>query len=399
MSEENTMNTPFSAVMQITKRSNIVYTQGKGSWLWDDKGKKYLDFIQGWAVNTLGHCPDEISKVLLEQSTRLINASPAFYNEPMVKCANTLVNYSVFDQVFFANSGAEANEGAIKLARKWGQNKKSGAWKIITFDKSFHGRTLTTMAASGKAAFESLFEPKTEGFIKVHFNDIDAVEKAIDDSVVAIMLEPIQGEAGVIPATPQFITALRKLADKHQILLIFDEIQTGIARTGHLFSYEGYHVAPDIMTLAKGLGGGVPIAALLAKEHCCVFEYGDQGGTFNGNPLMTAVAHVIIEKVAKPSFLKNIKRTSRLLLTGLEKLSKQYDLGKVRGKGLLLALDTASINANKIVQKALEQGLIINAPNENTLRFMPALTVSASEIKEMLQILSNVLSSFFVFSE
>ena len=391
MPEENIMEHAFNAVMQITKRSSIVFSKGKGSWVWDTNGKKYLDFIQGWAVNTLGHCPYEISNTLIEQSTRLINASPAFYNEPMVKCANTLVNHSVFDNVFFANSGAEANEGAIKLARKWGKKKKSGAWKIITFNNSFHGRTLTTMAASGKAAFEPLFEPKTKGFIKVPFNDIQAIEQSINNDVVAIMLEPIQGEAGVIPADIRFIKILRELADKHQLLLIFDEIQTGIARTGHLYSYESYNVEPDIMTLAKGLGGGVPIAALLAKKHCCVFEYGDQGGTFNGNPLMTAVANIIIKTVAKPSFLTAVQKKSQLLSTGLEKLSKQCNLGDVRGKGLLLALDTVHVDANKIVQKALDHGLLLNAPNANTLRFMPALTVSESEVEEMLKILSAIL--------
>ncbi|HIQ14892.1 MAG TPA: aminotransferase class III-fold pyridoxal phosphate-dependent enzyme, partial [Leucothrix sp.] len=298
---------------------------------------------------------------------------------------------SVFDQVFFANSGAEANEGAIKLARKWGQLKKSGAWKIISFEGGFHGRTLTTMSASGKTAFEPLFEPKTDGFIKVPYNDIEAVENTIDNQTVAIMLELIQGEAGVIPADPGFVKGLRALADKHKLLLIVDEIQTGIARTGRLFAYEHYAVEPDIMTLAKGLGGGVPIAALLAKEHCCVFDYGDQGGTFNGNPLMTAVANAIIEEISSIGFLESIKEKSNLLVIGLKKLSKEFGLGEVRGNGLLIALDTKAIDANELVNQALQKGLLINAPRINALRFMPALNVSEEEIEIMLSLLEDVL--------
>lgn len=380
----------FNAVMQITNRPEIIFIKGKGSWLWDSEGKKYLDFIQGWAVNILGHCPDLISQTLASQSAQLINPSPAFYNEPMIACANTLVDNSVFDQVFFANSGAEANEGAIKLARKWGQLNKSGAWKIITFENSFHGRTLTTMAASGKPAFEPLFEPKTTGFSKVSWNDINAVEKSIDNETVAIMLEPVQGEAGVIPADPEFVKELRTLADKHQLLLIFDEIQTGVARLGSLFAYQEYAVEPDIMTLAKGLGGGLPVAALLAKKQFCVFEYGDQGGTFNGNPLMTAVANTILTHVIKPEFLDSVKQRSDELMTGLTALSKEFGLGEVRGKGLLLALETGKLDANEIVQECLEKGLLINAPKLSVLRFMPALNVSSEEIAEMLVILRGV---------
>ncbi|HIP95038.1 MAG TPA: aminotransferase class III-fold pyridoxal phosphate-dependent enzyme, partial [Leucothrix sp.] len=227
-----------SAVMQIAKRPDLLFEKGEGSWIWDTNGEKYLDFVQGWAVNTLGHSPDLIVDTLIKQAKKLINPSPAFYNQQMINCSNKLVENSVFDQVFFANSGAEANEGAIKLARKWGQLKKSGAWKIISFEGGFHGRTLTTMSASGKTAFEPLFEPKTDGFIKVPYNDIEAVENTIDNQTVAIMLELIQGEAGVIPADPGFVKGLRALADKHKLLLIVDEIQTGIARTGRLFAYE-----------------------------------------------------------------------------------------------------------------------------------------------------------------
>ena len=384
--------------MPIAKRPDIVFTHGNGNWITDSQGNEYLDFIQGCAVNTLGHSPKIISKALCKQAKKLISASPAFYNQPMIDCANTLTKHSIFDHIFLTISGAEANEGAIKLARKWGEKYKSGAYEIITFENSFHGRTLTTMSASGKEAFKELFEPKTPGFTKVPFNNAQAVEVAINTKTVAIMLEPIQGEAGVIPATDEFMIALRKLADHHQLLLIFDEVQTGIGRTGDLFAYENYsnstqsNIHPDIMTLGKGLGGGVPIAALLAKSEVSVFEYGDQGGTYNGNPLMTAVADAILNEVTKPKFLKHVKKIENHLRQQLEDLSLKHSLGKVRGKGLLLALDTKHHNANKIIENCQANYLLINAPRDNTLRFMPALNVSELEVDKMIQILDHVLA-------
>ena len=375
------------ALMQITKRSQQMFVKGEGSWLWDQQGHKILDFIQGWAVNTLGHSPALISQVLCEQSQQLLNPSPAFYNEPMLQCARTLIDHSIFDQVFFANSGAEANEGAIKLARKWGERYKKGASTIITFEDSFHGRTVTTMAASGKKAFAPLFEPKTEGFIKVPFNDIEAVKEVMDEQTVAILLEPILGEAGVIPADAAFLQALRALATAQNCLLMFDEVQTGVGRTGELFAYQRFNIEPDVMTLAKGLGGGVPIAALLAKKAYCVFEYGDQGGTFNGNPLMTAVANAVLNKVLKPSFLQHVNERSQQLRDGLAALSPLFQHSEVRGKGLLLALSSPELDANAVVDEALRRGLLLNAPNHQTLRFMPALTVSTNEVDRMLSLL------------
>ncbi len=387
------MQTIFRNIMQTASRPELIFEQGSGSWLTDSCGNQYLDFVQGWAVNTLGHCSDVISNTLNQQSNRLINASPAFYNRPMLECAEALIQHSVFDQVFFANSGAEANEGAIKLARKWGEVHKHGAWKIITFNNSFHGRTLTTMAASGKPAFAPMFEPKTPGFIKVKFNEFEAVQQAIDTKTVAIMVEPIQGEAGVIPATPEFLHALRQLADEHNLLLICDEVQTGMGRTGDLFSYQGYGIEPDIMTLGKGLGGGVPISALLAKTHACVFTAGEQGGTYNGNPLMTAVAYSVIQAITQPDFLSTVRERSQLLRDALSSLSRQFGLGEIRGRGLLLALDTGTLDAASIVKTCFEQGLLINAPQPHTLRFMPALNVTEAEIEQMAIILSAALST------
>lgn len=387
------MQATYQSIMPITPRPDLIIEQGKGSWLTDNNGKQYLDFIQGWAVNTLGHCPDIIIQALTHQAKQLLTPSPAFYNRPLLQCADLLTQHSVFDRVFFANSGAEANEGAIKLARKWGAMKKAGAYKIITFHNSFHGRTLTAMAASGKPAFANLFEPKTPGFIKVPWNNSQAVEQAIDSQTVAIMLELIQGEAGVFPADPTFLHQLSQLAKQHNLLLIADEVQTGIGRTGHLFAYQGYTIEPDIMTLGKGLGGGVPISALLAKEHCCVFQTGDQGGTYNGNPLMTAVAYAVLQEVLKPNFLKQVQTNGLYLQQTLKQLSSQFNLGEIRGQGLLVAIDTGTRDAPTIVEKCRELGLLINAARPNTLRFMPALNVSQEEINQMILILKQAIAS------
>ena len=268
--------------------------RGEGSYLWDDSGKRYLDFIQGWAVNCLGHSPPQVAEALAAQAKLLLTPSPAFYNGPSLKLAKALTDHSCFDQVFFTNSGAEANEGAIKLARKYGALHKNGAYEIITFEGGFHGRTLATMSASGKKAFEPLFEPKVPGFPKAKLNDLASVKRLITDKTIGVMLEPIQGEAGVWPATDQFLRDLRALTKAHGLLLIFDEIQTGMGRTGKLFHYEHAGIEPDIMTLGKGIGGGVPLAALLATEAASCFEHGDQGGTFNGNPLMCAAGLAVL---------------------------------------------------------------------------------------------------------
>ena len=275
---------PFDALMEITARPPVVFVRGEGAWLWDDSGKRYLDFIQGWAVNCLGHSPPDVVEALAAQARQLWTPSPAFYNAPSLQLAKALTSRSCFDRVFFTNSGAEANEGAIKLARKYGALHRSGAHEIITFEGGFHGRTLATMSASGKKAFEPLFEPKVSGFPKARLNDLASVEGLICERTVAVMLEPIQGEAGVWPASDQFLRDLRALTRAHGLLLIFDEIQTGMARTGKLFHYQHAGIDPDIMTLGKGIGGGVPLAALLATEAVACFEPGDQGGTFNGNP-------------------------------------------------------------------------------------------------------------------
>jgi acetylornithine/N-succinyldiaminopimelate aminotransferase len=383
---------PFDALMDITARPPTVFVRGEGSYLWDETGKRYLDFIQGWAVNCLGHAPSCVAEAVAEQAKLLITPSPAYYNAASLKLAKALTDASCFDQVFFANSGAEANEGAIKLARRYGARYKAGAFEIITFEGGFHGRTLATMSASGKKAFEPLFEPKVAGFKKARLNDLASVKALINDNTVAVMLEPIQGEAGVWPATDQFIQELRALTHEHGLLLIFDEIQTGMGRTGKLFHYEHTSVTPDIMTLGKGIGGGVPLAALLASEHASCFEHGDQGGTFNGNPLMCAAGFAVLEEISKPAFLKSAVEAGLHLESELQKLSARHGLGEVRGRGLLLALDLKLPMGAAIVAQALEQGLLLNSPQPDALRFMPALNVAREEIAEMIEGLDTILT-------
>ncbi|MBC9880323.1 acetylornithine transaminase [Bradyrhizobium sp. INPA01-394B] len=383
---------PYDALMDITARPKAVFVRGAGSYLWDDSRKRYLDFVQGWAVNCLGHSPPAVAEALAAQAKRLLTPSPAFYNEPSLKLAQSLVETSAFDQVFFANSGAEANEGAIKLARKYGSLHKGGAFEIISFEGGFHGRTLATMSASGKKAFEPLFEPKVSGFKKARLNDLASVEQLINGNTVAVMLEPIQSESGVWPATDQFLRELRALTEKHGLLLIFDEIQTGMGRTGKLFHYEHTGIAPDIMTLGKGIGGGVPLAALLATERASCFEHGDQGGTFNGNPVMCAAGLAVLDEVGKPQFLKQVVETGLLLESELQKVSVRHGLGGVRGRGLLLALDLKLPIAPGIVAQAFEAGVLLNAPQLDTLRFMPALNVTKAEIAEMIGCLDAILT-------
>lgn len=382
---------PYDALMDITARPKTVFVRGEGAFLWDDTGKRYLDFIQGWAVNCLGHSPPLVADALAAQASRLLTPSPAYYNDTSLKLAKALVDNSCFDQVFFANSGAEANEGAIKLARKYGTLRKNGAFEIITFEGGFHGRTLAAMSASGKKAFEPLFEPKVPGFKKAILNDLGSVERLINDNTVAVMLEPIQGEAGVWPATDAFLKQLRALTEAHGLLLIVDEIQTGMGRTGKLFAYENADITPDIMTLGKGIGGGVPLAALLATERASCFEHGDQGGTFNGNPLMCAAGLAVLDEIAKPAFLKAVTENGLFLESELQKLSARHGLGDARGRGLLLALDLKLPIGPAIVAQAFAQGLLLNAPRPDALRFMPALNVTREEILEMIEGLDSIL--------
>ena len=382
------------AIMYITPRPEIVFTEGHGMWMTDHNGKKYLDFMQGWAVNCLGHSPQCVVDALTTQAKKIINPSPAFYNQPMLDFANLLTQHSCFDRVFFANSGAEANEGAIKLARKWGKLHKNNAFEIITFDHSFHGRTLATMSASGKPGWDTIYAPQVSGFPKADLNDIASVEKLINANTVAVMLEPIQGEGGVIPASREFMQALRALTQQHGILMIVDEVQTGIGRCGELFAHQLSGIEPDIMTLAKGIGGGVPLAALLCREEVACFVPGDQGGTYCGNPLMTAVGIAVFNALLSDGFMDKVRANSAYLSQQLNHLSEQFGLQGERGEGMLRALKLGSDIGPKIVEAARNLnpiGLLLNSPRPDLLRFMPALNVTTAEIDQMIALLANLI--------
>ena len=388
----------FGHLMEITERPEIVFVEGRGSWLTDHAGKRYLDFVQGWAVNCLGHCPPAVVDALATQSRTLINPSPAFFNEPSLKLARLLAEHSDFQRTFFTNSGAEANEGAIKLARKWGRRFKGGAYEIITFDHGFHGRTLATMSASGKPGWDTMFAPQVPGFPKATLNDLASVEALIGERTAAVMLEPVQGESGVVPATVEFLRELRALTRRHRCLLIVDEVQTGVGRTGRLFAYQHFarsaEEAPDIMTLGKGLGAGVPLAALCATEAVSVFEHGEQGGTFNGSPLMTAVGVAVLERMLAPGFLEEVAASGRYLSERLAAMVRELGLSHERGWGLLRAVDLGAEIAPAVVAYARDRmekhpgwenaGLLLNAPRPELIRFMPALNVTRDEMDRML---------------
>lgn len=383
------------ALMEITSRPDLVFVRGQGSWLEDHNGKRYLDMIQGWAVNALGHSPKNVVEAMCKQASELMNPSPAFYNAPMMELAKLITQHSCFDRVFFANSGGEANEGAIKLARKWGQLHRQGAYKIITFEHSFHGRTLATMSASGKAGWDTIFAPQVDGFPKAKLNDIDSVRALVDEKTVAIMLEPVQGEGGVIPADPAFMQALRQICDAFGLLLIVDEVQSGMGRTGKLFAYQHSGVEPDIMTLGKGIGAGVPLAALCAKESVSCFEHGDQGGTYNGNPVVTAAGVAVMQTLTADGFMQSVNERAQQLSEGLLALSAKWGLKGERGQGLLRALILDRDDGPALVEAARNrnpEGMLLNSPRPHLLRFMPALNISKEDLDQALQILDALIA-------
>jgi acetylornithine/N-succinyldiaminopimelate aminotransferase len=387
MNKKKLIEIAENRLLKVTDRPPVIMERGSGMFLYDTEGNRYLDFIGGWAVNCLGHSPKVLVDVLARQASTLMNASPSFYNLPMLQYADSLLAQCCFDRVFFTSTGAEANEGAIKLARKWGQLKKNGAAEIITTHHGFHGRTLTTMSATGKEQWENLFEPKTRGFVKATFNDLDSVEKLVSAKTCAIMLEPVQGEGGVNVATHEFIDGLRLLCDRHNILLIFDEIQTGMGRTGRMFCYEHYNIEPDIMTLGKGIGGGFPLAAVLAKEFLNIFDAGDQGGTYTGQPLAMAVGQAVLQELLDKDLVGNCRRMGELIRKNLAEMAEDTEIDNIRGKGLLLAFDLQQTPGKELVKRCLEDGLVINSPKEKSIRLIPPLIVSALEIEEMMAIL------------
>ena len=372
-----------AALMPITERPPLIMARGAGSRLWDEAGNEYLDFVQGWAVNSLGHCPPALRDTLQEQASLLFTPSPAFHNRPQLELAQRLVQLTGALHTNFVNSGAEANECAIKLARKWGRLHKRGAHTIITTEGGFHGRTITTMAASGKPGWDALFPPYPSGFVKVPYGDVEAMRAGIDERTVAIMVEPIQGEAGVVVPPSGYLAALRRLCDEHDLLLILDEVQTGVGRTGRFLAQEHAGVHADITTLGKGLGAGVPIAGVLATQRASCFEPGDQGSTFGGNPLMAAVANTVVDIVSQPAFLSEVRARGELLGGVLWQLARELGGASARGQGLLWALVLDRPLAAPLAAAAREQGLLVNAARPHILRFMPQLEVTHQEMLEM----------------
>lgn len=356
------------SVLFTAKRPDLVMERGEGMYLWDTEGKRYLDFVGGWAVTCLGHSPAVIREALARQASTLVNASPAYFNKPMIEFSKLLTGLSGFDKVFFASSGAEANEGAIKLARKHGAVRLDGAYEIITTTNSFHGRTLATMSATGKAHWQPLFAPKVTGFKHVPLNDFDALLEAVGRNTCAIMLELVQGEGGVHPAEADYVAKLRELCDERGIMLIFDEIQTGIGRTGKLFAYEYYGIKPDVMTLGKGIGGGFPLSALLTTRSFDLFEPGDQGGTYSGQPLAMAVGKAVIEEVVSRQLPEHAGRMGSYITGRLHELTQHYPIRQIRGQGLLLAFELERGDGASLVAECRKEGLLINSPNPSTIR-------------------------------
>jgi acetylornithine/N-succinyldiaminopimelate aminotransferase len=380
--------------MTTGRRMPVVVERGEGTRVWDDAGKQYLDFFGGPAVHSLGHCHPVLVEAITNQAKKLIHVSNAVYSIPQLQLGELLMENSVFDRVYYPNSGAEANEAAIKLARKWGRERKSGATEIITAVDSFHGRTIAAVTATGTDRYSAPFGPLPGGFIKVAFDDLEALQQATTPNTCAIMLEPIQGEGGVNVPNASYLPAVRKWCDDNNILLIADEVQTGMCRTGPLFAYEGMDFEPDVMTLAKGLGSGVPVAAILSKESCSVFTPGDHGSTYGGNPLATAAALAVTKYMLENDFPMKVANSSAYLVGKLEGLQKKHasKITGVRGKGLLLAVAFSGDIAEKVTLDCLQNGLIGNNVRPNAFRLAPPLTVSEAEMDEAVDIIDKAVA-------
>lgn len=379
--------------MRTTKRSPVTLVHGEGARVWDTEGKEYLDFVGGWAVNSLGHCHPAVVKALTEQAQTLIQASNQFYTIPQIQLAELLVDNSCLDRVFFCNSGAEADEGAIKLARRYGKLHLGGAYEIITTRNSFHGRTLAMVAATGQDKFQEPYIPLPDGFINVDYNSIEAIKAATTTRTCAVMVEPIQGEGGVNVPDDDYLKEIRAWCDEKGILLVLDEVQTGIGRTGALFAYEQFSVEPDIMTLAKGLGSGVPIGAFLAKEWASVFAPGEHGSTFGGNPLVCAASLATLKFIIDNDVPAKVRQVGQYFVGGLEKLKAKFGfIAEVRGRGLLLALGFTNDIAEQVVLACLKKSLLVNQVKPNALRFMPPLIITETDVDEALDILEAVFS-------
>ncbi len=381
--------------MNTGERTPVTLVKGKSVYVWDDAGKKYLDFVAGIAVVSLGHSHPVVAEAVAKQAKTLIQVSNLFYSVPQVQLAELLVKNSCLQKVFFCNSGLEANEGAIKLARRYGAKYLNGAYEVISVAGSFHGRSLAMVAASGQAKHQEPYKPLPIGFVNVPFNDVDAIKKATTEKTCAVLLEPIQGEGGINLPKEGYLNAVQDWCRQKNILLILDEIQTGIGRTGTLFAYEQFGVEPDVMTLAKGLAGGVPIGAILAKEKASVFVPGEHGSTFGGNPLACATGYAVISYILEHNIPSKVKKLGAYLMDGLRKVKANHPVvTDVRGMGLLCALEMKKDVAKDALTACLEQGLLVNRLKPNALRLMPPLIVTRPQMDAALGILDNVLSKF-----
>jgi len=390
MKLEEVFNSYKENILATYTKVPLVFTKGKGSWLWDIHSKKYLDFFPGWGVGNLGHCHPKVMQAVRDQVSKLIFIPNNYYNIPQAKLAKELTYCLKYPaKIFFCNSGAEANEGAIKFSHKFGK----GRYEIITFENSFHGRTLAALAATGQKKYQEGFAPLPEGFKTVKFNDLEALRNAVTDKTVAIMLELIQGEGGINVATKDFVAGLRKLCDEKKLLLIVDEVQTGIGRTAKMFVHEHYGISPDIMTLAKALGGGLPIGVMVVKKEISdTLGPGMHASTFGGGPVICKAALAVLKAVQKEKLLTNAQKMSEYLFTKLNALKDKYPVIKeVRGIGLMAGVEL-NIEGKAIVEKCLERGVLINCTHDKVLRLMPALNITKKEIDKALGVIDEVMS-------
>ena len=380
--------------MPIFKRTPLTIVRGQGARVWDDNNRQYLDFVAGLAVNSLGHCHPAVVEAVTEQVKTLIQASNNFYTIPQLKLAELLVQNSCLDKVFICNSGTESTEGAVKLARRYGHLHLGGAYEVITTTGSFHGRTLAMVSASGQSKFQQPYIPLPSGFINVEFNNVTAIKSAISRQTCAVMLEPIQGEGGVNLPGANYLKSVQELCQETGILLILDEIQTGIGRTGSLFAYEQFGVEPDIMTLAKGMASGIPIGAILAKDKASVFAIGEHGSTFGGNPVACAAGYATLKFIIDHNIIENARQMGNRLAACLKSLKQKYPfVTDVRGLGLLQAMEFDSDIAQPLMLACLNSGLLVNVLKDNALRFVPPLIISQDDIDQALAILDRALSS------
>jgi len=380
--------------MRTFSRLPVVFERGEGMYVYDDEGKPYLDLVGGIAVNILGHAHPAVVQAITDQAHKLIHASSLYYSEPQLELANWLIERSPADRIFFANSGAEANEGALKLARKYGRTRRNGAYEVITIEHSFHGRTLATLAATGQAKYHEPFAPMPDGFKFVPFNDFPAMQAAISAKTAAIMLEAIQGESGIHIHSREYLQAVRKLCDDNDILLMCDEIQCGLGRTGTFYGFQQFGIEPDVITLAKGLAGGLPIGAFLAKEHCAVLTPGDHGSTMGGNPVCCAAGVAAMRYVEEHDLMRNARETGQAFLDELGNLKETMPgITEVRGMGLMVAFDLAEDRAADVVREGLRKGVIVNNTGPRTIRLVPPLIITDGEVEKAVALIADSLKA------